>query len=228
MAKELLIADGYKVIQSVEIAGMEIVVAENPDAKQPYLAWRRSLGEPFGTENHLFPVYKSNYLDALREFIQIQSACADNLSLERVYRGSAVVDAPLTAEDCRPDSMDLDFEGKVVAIKSDIFMPEYRACSHQLMLATGGFGCSPKARGRTVYGTNLYSGEQECWNRSDILGVVKEEALPSWSRDKISLLIEPPEKESVIEKIREAKAAAKAEPATPRKSTNKNKSEPEL
>lgn len=228
MAKERMIADGYTVIQSVEIAGMEIVVAENLDAKQPYLAWRRSLGESFGAENHLLPVYKSNYLDALREFIQIQSVCADNLSLDRVYRGSAVVDAPLIAEDCRPDSMDLNFEGKVVAIKANIFMPEYRACSHQLMLATGGFGCSPKARGRTVYGTNLYSGEQECWNRSDILGVVKEEALPGWSHERITQLTKPPEKESVMEKIREAKAVAKKESPTVRKANNKNKTEPEL
>lgn len=69
MAKELLIADRYKIIQSVEIAGMEIIVAENSDAKQPYLAWRRSRGESFGAETQLFPEYKSNYLDALREFI---------------------------------------------------------------------------------------------------------------------------------------------------------------
>lgn len=116
-----------------------------------------------------------------------------------------IEDAHLEAGDCVPGGMDTDLKGKVIAIKADILLPEYRACSHQLLLATGGFGCSPGARGRAVFGTNIYSGEQERWDRSDILGVIAENTLPGWAHEKLERLREPREKESVVEKIRESK-----------------------
>lgn len=221
MAEDRFITDGYKIIQSVEIDGMEIAIGENKGAEQPFVMARRSVNEVFGAEKHLIPVYGSDYVSIFREFIQSQSAYLDNLSLDRVYRGSPVVDAPLEAGDCVPDGMDMDLEGKVVALKAGILRPEYRACSHQLMLATGGFGCSPSARGRTVFGVNLYSGEDERWNRSDILGVVAEDTLPAWAPEKLSRLREPKEKESVIAKIRDAKnnpAPPREEGARPAKS----------
>lgn len=215
MTDDRFAADEYKIIQSVEIGGMEIVIAENPAAEKPYLTWRRSLDEAFGTESHMLPLYSDDYLDALRNFIHSQSACVDSLSLERLYRGSAVTDAPLDSEDCVPGGMDADLRGKVVAIKAEALMPEYRACSHQLTLAMGGFGCSPGSRGSAVYGTNIYSGEQDRWDRSDILGVVRDEALPGWAHEKLSRLREPRERESLLAKVREAKnspAPAENEP----------------
>lgn len=205
MAEDRFITDGYKIVQSVEIDGMEIAIGANPDADKPYMMARRSVNEVFGAEKHLISVYGSDYVDIFREFVQCQSAYLDNLSLDRVYRGSAMADAPLEAGDCVPGGMDMDLEGKVVALRAGILRPEYRACSHQLMLVTGGFGCSPSARGRVVYGTNIYSGEDERWDRSDILGVIAEDALPGWAHEKLERLREPKEKESVIAKIREAK-----------------------
>ncbi|MDL2237849.1 hypothetical protein LJC56_08500 [Christensenellaceae bacterium OttesenSCG-928-K19] len=221
MAEDRFITEGYKIIQSVEIDGMEIAIGENRDAEQPFMMARRSVNEVFGAEKHLIPVYGSDYVNIFREFIQCQSAHLDNLSLDRVYRGSAVADAPLEAGDCVPGGMDTDLEGKVVALKAGILRPEYRACSHQLMLATGGFGCSPNARGRTVFCVNLYSGDDERWNRSDILGVVAENTLPGWAHEKLARLREPREKESVIAKIRKAKntpAPPREEGAQPAKS----------
>lgn len=226
MAQDRFAADGYKILQSVEIGGMEIVIAENREAEKPYLAWRRSVNEPFGAESHLLPMYSGDYVDILRAFIQSQSACVDNLSLERTYRGSPVVDAPLGAGDCVPGGMDVDLKGRVVALRPDILLPEYRAASHQLFLAQGGFGCSPEARGRSIFGTNLYSGEQERWNRGDILGVVAETTLPGWAYEKLERLREPREKESVLAKLREAKN----NPATPKaeEARQKKPREPEI
>lgn len=226
MALDDFITDGYKIIQSVEIDGMEVAVAENRDAEQPFMMARRSLNEAFGAEKHLLPVYSSDYLSIMREFVQCQSIYLDNISLDQVYRGSAVSDAPLEVGDCVPDGMDMDLEGKIVALKANILRPEYRACSHQLMLATGGFGCSPTARGRTVFATNIYSGEHERWNRSDILGVVAENTLPGWAQDKLTRLREPREKQSVLAQIREAKS----NPAPPGEAaaTPQKKHEPEI
>ena len=210
MADEEQLTDGYSVLQSVTIGGFKIVLGENPDAEKPYMTWRRSLNEPFGAEKHLLPTYSGDYLTVLKEFIRTQSIYADGLALDRVYRGSPADDAALTAADCVPGGMDADLAGKVVVIKASVLSPEYRACSYQLMLAESGFGCSPESNGRAVYGTNLYSGEKERWNRSDILGVAADNAIPGWARDKLAAIrpayIEPasePVPESVSEPVSE-------------------------
>ncbi len=228
MAKDDVIRDGYKILQSVEIAGMEVILAENPEAAQPFMTWRRSLSQPFGVESHLIPIYGNDYLTVLREFIHTQSACADNIGTDRVYRGSPNADAPIEKDECVPDGMKGDLEGKVVAIRADILLPEYRARSHQMFLAQGGFGCSPTARGRTVIGTNLYSGEHERWHRQELIGVVDEAILPAWAKEKLAALRKPAERESVMEKIREAKAEAKTKPPAERKPKTHDKPEPEL
>lgn len=220
MVDDRFAADGYKIIQSVEIDGMEIVVAETPAAEKPYLSWRRSRTEAFGAESHLLPVYSDNYVDILREFIHSQSVCIDNISLSQVYRGSAVADAPLCAGDCVPGGLDQDLKGQVVALRADVLLPEYRACSHQLILASGGFGCSPTSRGNAVFGVNIYSGEQERWNRTDILGIVAEPTLPGWAHEKLSRLREPQEKESVLAKIRESKSNPPAPKEGPQQKKN--------
>ena len=60
MVEDRFAADGYKITQSVEIDGMEIVIAENPAAELPYMTWRRSVNEAFGAESHLLPVYSDD------------------------------------------------------------------------------------------------------------------------------------------------------------------------
>ncbi len=228
MAEDRYAAEGYKILQSVEIAGMEIVIADNPAAALPYMTWRRSLDKPFGTEDYLLPSYSSDYLTVFRDFIRSQTACADTLDLSRLYRGGPLKDNPLGVGECVPDGMKGNLEGKVLAVRADILLPEYRAFSHQAFLAQGGFGCSPTARGRSIFGVNLYSGEHERWNRSDIAGVLDEARLPAWAKEKLAALRAPKEKESVMDKIREARAAAKKEPPAEKKTKTHDKSGPEL
>ncbi|MCL2866828.1 MAG: antirestriction protein ArdA [Clostridia bacterium] len=139
--------------------------------------------------------------------------------------GPLLTDTALTAKDCVKDSMDFDLKGRVVAVRAELLSPAYQSCHHQLLLATGGFGCSPGARGRAVYGVNLHSGERECWNRADILGVVRESALPDWARDKpMELTV----KESIVAKLQEARETAKLNPPAKREPINNSKSEQEL
>lgn len=218
MPDEKRMIDGYEIMQSVIIDGMEIIIGENPNAKEQYIMWRRSLGESFGAESHLIPLFSNDYLKTLRDFIHCQSVYADNLGTDRIYRGSLVTDSALDSKDCVEGGMDSDLKGKVVAIRADALSPEYRARSHQLMLVTGGFGCSPGARGRVVYGTNIYSGTQERWDRTDILGVVAESNLPGWAPEKLAALRKPADKESVIDRIREDRQAVKQQPSTKKRS----------
>ncbi len=85
---------------------------------------------------------------------------------------------------CTPDNE--DFDGKVLVLYPTILKDEYKSPDYQLFLATGGFGCSPTARGRRVYGQFLKDGEETSFYRQDFLGVLKDEHLPDWAREKLA------------------------------------------
>ncbi len=89
------------------------------------------------------------------------------------YPVSADSHALLGRHSCVPGS--LDYTGKILVMNFDVLKPEYRSRQHQLWLATGGFGCSPTARGRRVYATSLYDGEQSSFYRQDFAGILKNE-----------------------------------------------------
>ena len=43
----------------------------------------------------------------------------------------------------------------------------------------------PQPAGRAVYATCLGDGEQTRWNRSDFIGILREEHLPDWARESL-------------------------------------------
>ena len=79
-----------------------------------------------------------------------------------------------------------EIAGKVIVISPRCLKEEYWSPENQLWLATGGFGCSPDKIGRAVYATCLYDGEESRWNRGDIIGVIKDQCMPSWAKEKMS------------------------------------------
>ncbi len=91
---------------------------------------------------------------------------------------------------------ELDYAGKVVVIDPSIFKDKYKTPDDQLFLAQGGFGCAPHARGRKVFGTFLKDGEETHYQRSDIIGILKDEHLPDWAREKLTELTPPDGSES--------------------------------
>lgn len=90
----------------------------------------------------------------------------------------------------------IDYTGKVVVINPNIFKDEYKTPEDQLFFATGGFGCHPNSRGRKVYGKFLKDDEETHYQRTDILGILKDEYLPDWAREKLSELVPSAEDES--------------------------------
>ncbi len=211
------IIDGYAVLHAIRIDGAEQIVAEKD---HQYRLYRGERVSGLGLEEYTVVFEDRDYLKAMREFTRRINSALDGLDLSRVYRGSPLVDFRLEAEDCVLGGMDADLRGKVVAIKAVALSPEYRAGSYQLMLAEGGFGCAPNARGQSVFCKELYSGESVRWARADILGVVDESLLPTWAKEKLSKLREPVQRESVVERIRTAKPVREheAQPPKPHKS----------
>lgn len=93
------------------------------------------------------------------------------------------------AEHCEPDSYsNLDYEGKVLVLSPDTLKESCWQQENQLWLAHDGFGCRPHAIGRSVRCTCLGDGEETRWNRSEFIGVLKEEHLPDWARVKLEEL----------------------------------------
>ena len=83
---------------------------------------------------------------------------------------------------------DDEYEGKLLVLRPSVLREEYKSPDYQLFYATTGFGCSPNATGRKVYGFFLKDGEETCYNRSCFFGVINEEHLPDWAHEKLAEL----------------------------------------
>ena len=92
-------------------------------------------------------------------------------------------------EHCETDSFSsLDYTGKVLVLSPDALREKFWRPENQLWLALDGFGCSPGAIGRSVRCICLWDGETTRWNRSEFAGVLKEEYLPDWAKEKLEQL----------------------------------------
>lgn len=92
------------------------------------------------------------------------------------------------ARHCEENSRDLDLKNRVVVLKPECLKDEYRFPDFQLLYATGGFGCSPTARGRRVFAEFLRDGEKTSFYREDFFGVIKNEYLPEWAQENLDTM----------------------------------------
>jgi hypothetical protein len=91
-----------------------------------------------------------------------------------------------TSEHCHPHKYEESIDGKVVAIKPEVFAPEYRRGDYQLVLVDGGNGAKADARGNAVFCYHLNSGKHTRFERYEVLGIVKE--LPDWAKESLNQL----------------------------------------
>lgn len=96
-----------------------------------------------------------------------------------------------TAEHCEQDSSNLDYTDHVIVVRAECLPEKYWQPENQIFYATTGFGCSPTASGRKVYGQYLSDGEQTNRNRAEFIGVMKDEYIPDWAREKLMELSQP-------------------------------------
>jgi hypothetical protein len=185
LADNKRVIEGYEEMYTVQLAGGEVIFAENKNVKERYMVCDCSWNNLLGVDMFTNGVAGADFLGIMKEFIHRLSERAVKLEAERELRG--IPQQMLTNADCHPIG-DLNLEGLVVVIKPEALLPEYRSIDYQLALCTGGFGAMPNSRGRAVYCTKLFSGKSSRFNRSDIAGVLSEEQLPDWARDKLQTL----------------------------------------
>ena len=100
---------------------------------------------------------------------------------------------------CRPNSRsELDYDGKVLVLSPDTLKEACWSQENQLWYAHDGFGCRPHAIGRSVRCTCLGDGETTRWNRVDFVGVLKEEFLPKWARERLEQLAGTERQENTV------------------------------
>ena len=226
--------DGYEVLHSIQLNAVSYVVAQNITTEdESYRVYKVGGANAIGLSDCFLLHESHDYLNVMREYVRNLGAGLDIASLDRKYRGSLDFDDWLIkTSDCVGGSDKLDFEGQIVAIKAGVLSPEFRSASHQLHIATGGFGCSPTARGRTVYCTNIYDGTKTKFDRADIAGVVLPESIPAWAKDKIAQLQGKP---SVLDEIKQSKQTAQEQsgdckntPTKAKDTASRKKSDPDL
>ncbi len=85
------------------------------------------------------------------------------------------------------DITGVELEGKILVISSENLVDRYKTPEDQLFMATSGFGCFPYARGRAVFGYFIKDDERYCWNRNDFIGILKEQYVPDWVKEKLNI-----------------------------------------
>ncbi len=83
-----------------------------------------------------------------------------------------------------------DYTNKLLILRDTSLKEEYRTPENQLFFATGGFGCSPTASGRKVFGHFLSDGEKAEFCRQDFIGIASDEHIPDWASEKLKAMSE--------------------------------------
>lgn len=157
-----------------------------------------------GIEKNDKPEYISGTIDktlavAGREYYSIDGRSDDYIEVAEYYyrtlmrelqrvRENEPKDIPsmvLTSSDCNSIHDYTTLAGKLVVLDAYALYPEFQNSMHQLYLAEGGFGCNPEGTGNAIFAENLFTGEHSRIERYEVLGVIKEEKLPEWAKQKL-------------------------------------------
>ena len=186
--EEKRMAGDFEIIHALRIGDREIVLGENPAGvgDEQYMC-------AFCTQNGLFASYteimvSNDYPELVRLFGERVEEQAEKTRIAlNGPKIQGIPNAPITAEGCEVIGYQDDLKGKVVVIKPEVLRREYRRATSQLQLCTGGFGASPNSRGSACYCTELYSGRNSRYERSDILGTIELEQLPQWAKHYLNI-----------------------------------------
>ena len=127
--------------------------------------------------------------DEISQRMQGEISLAENLHIPTVYVLDRYIEEslkirqehePLGKDNCIPQSHKMGYENRVLVLNPESLALKYRNAENSLWIAYNGFGCTYGARGQAVFAKSLFSGEQYHWERSDFLGIVRQESLKQW------------------------------------------------
>ncbi len=182
--EEKRMAGNYEVTTAFEIGTKEIIIGEDKTAAPD---------ERFVVANYENNGIFERYVDALvggdyAEIVKIFAERVKNEAEKVIDEKSKIsVDmTPITKDGCQVLKADDSIKNKIVVIRADVFKPEYQISTKQLQLCTGGFGAEPNSRGSACFCTNIYSGKESRFERSDVLGIIEKDDLPDWAKERLN------------------------------------------
>ena len=198
--------DGYSEISKLSINDSDIIFSENPDAEYRYMV-AENRNTPYyniSGNNNIYTGHTNDYLEAITEFserVQNNVACVQSRR-DLLWSSEGIDYRELKKADCLQDSHNDDYTGKLLIVKASELQPEYRSSENQLVICTHGNGARPNAKGTSVFGQEVQSGQTACYSRHQIEGVADPDKLPQWAINKLAephhtneTLKEPPLKE---------------------------------
>lgn len=173
--------NGYKEIFLFPVGDKTIILAENENAPQRYIAGEYESNEIFERINN--PVASNDYLTAVESYL---TKCSEQLTWanENIPKDMGVINP----EDCSHIDYNTDLTNKVIAMKLSSLRREYQSIDNQICLVTGGNGARPNSLGRKIFVTNLYSGEHYFIVRENIMGIVKKDKMPNWALKNLNTI----------------------------------------
>lgn len=184
--EEKRMAGNYEVTTAFEIGTKEIIIGEDKTAAPD---------ERFVVANYENNGIFERYVDALvggdyAEIVKIFAERVKNEAEKVIDEKSKIsVDmTPITKDGCQVLKADDSIKNKIVVIRADVFKPEYQIATKQLQLCTGGFGAEPNSRGSACFCTNIYSGKEARFERSDVLGIIEKDGLPDWAKERLNVV----------------------------------------
>ena len=177
---EIRKAGDYLITQSMRICGKEIVLGENLKATDGkfYLVANYEKNEIF--ERYSDALISDDYLEVANIFTDRVKEAISSMERSTKDMDTSIVNP----EHCIPLRNE-KIDGKIIVIKPESLNPEYRRAGFQICYCNGGNGTRANGLGITVFCKDYITNRMEKFNRSDVLGILKEEHYPNWLKDKL-------------------------------------------
>ena len=209
----------WNVLTTIQVGHKEIALGENPNAEKDQRYMCCYIEQIAVWDTYHEALVSDDFAEIAKIFGERITQAADEILKENEHIKSQIgEDGEIKKDPCNPISENDNLEGQVIVIRGDVLRPEFRHASRQLMLCTGGNGAQPMARGRSCFCTYLYDGAKTSYYRSQVLGVIRPDALPEWAKAGLAKALaewkgsEQPQKAkpSVKDRLKDA-AGAKAD-----------------
>lgn len=179
--KDIRKIEEYEVTNSFKIANKELVMGEDMKNKDGNHYMTCYVGNNGFFEYYDEAVVSNNYLEIVEEFANRVKS-----EVSRVSELMKAENQPLnliTADMCSRDCFAENLEDKILVVKADVLLPEYRTDTHQIIRCTGGNGANPNAMGNAVFCYQPFNKSDHRFERYEILGELKPEFYPEWLVD---------------------------------------------
>ena len=194
--REKRMAENYEIIAAFPIGDKEVVFGRDIFSENPYFCGLYSKENIicYTRERYEDCYVSDDYLTMMELFAdRIKEQCE---KVREMWEKITVPREQITPEMCHKNDYKESIIGKVVAIKPSVLRPEFQSADRQLFYVTGGSGAYANSRGSACFAVNLYSGKEVRWERHEIQGVVKDDSLPEWAKERaVTVAKEQAEKE---------------------------------